>query len=116
MTFASSAFAKKTAPKATAFDVADRFFHLQPRDKQAEKILASGRNNPKVPDALPEFCLVTMFEDAKARELFCKYFDEEIRQYAADCYNSHGFTHNRRMYAVISITKVLEAVEASRGN
>ena len=116
MTFASSAFAKKIAPRSTDFDVEDEVFHLQPRDTQAEKILTSGRNNPKVPDALPEFCLVTMFEDAKAHDLFCKYFDEEFYQYAADCYNGHGFTHDRRMYSVVGITKVLEAVEASRGN
>ena len=92
-------------------------FYLQPRDKQAEKILNSGYNNPNLPSALlPEACLKAMFESSRTYGLFTAYFDAELYHYAASYYDSHVYGRNRPLYAVIGVTQVLEAVEISQRN
>ncbi len=93
-----------------------RVFHLQPRDLQAEKILALGQDNPNIPNGLPQACLKAMFESSRTYGLFTAYFDEELYRYAATYYDTHVFGRDRPMYAICGVTKVLEDVEISQRN
>ncbi|MBQ3443953.1 MAG: hypothetical protein IJG33_12005, partial [Selenomonadaceae bacterium] len=91
-------------------------FHLRPRDIQAEKILTSGRNNPNLPDELPDTCLKAVFESSRTFGLFTSYFDEELYHYAASYYDTHVFARNRPLCAIVGFTRVLEDVEISQRN
>ena len=91
-------------------------FNLQPRDLQAEKILAEGKNNPSLPSGFLENCLKATFESSKTFGLFTTYFDEELYRYAADYYDTHVFGRYRPMYSVVGVTKALEDVEISQRN
>ncbi len=91
-------------------------FHLQPRDTQAEKILALGRNNPAIPGGLPQACLKATFESSKTYGLFTSHFDEELYHYAASYYDTHVFGRDRPMYGIVGVAKVLEDVEISQRN
>ena len=58
-----------------------------------------------------------MFEASRTYRLFTKYFDEELYRYAANYYETHdSFTNERRIYAVVGVTRVLEDVEISQRN
>ena len=102
--------------RTTTDDVRRGRFHLQPRDMRAEKILASGRNNPNIPGGLLEKCLKATFESSRTHGLFTAYFDEELYRYAATYYDTHDFGHDRLMYAVTGVAKVLEDIEISQRN
>ena len=91
-------------------------FHLQPRNLQAEKILAESKHNPNIPGGLPETCLKAMFESSKTYGLFTAYFDEELYRRAANYYDTHIFGRERPMYAIVGVTRVLEDVEISQRN
>lgn len=91
-------------------------FYLQPRDLQAEKILVEGKNNPNIPGGLMGDCLKAIFDSSKAYGLFTTYFDEELYHYAASFYESQVFARERPMYSVVSVMKVVEAVEISQRN
>ena len=91
-------------------------FHLQPRDLQAEKILAEGKNNPSIPSGLPQACLKAMFESSRTYGLFTAYFDEELYRYASTYYEKRTFGRDRLMYSIVGVTRVLEDVEISQRN
>ena len=92
------------------------YFHLQPRDMQAEKILASGRNNKPIPNGLPEKCLKAMFDSSRTYGLFTAYFDEELYQYASFYYENTAVRRFRGIYPIVGVTRVLEDVEISQRN
>ena len=89
---------------------------MLPRDLQAEKILAEGKNNSTIPRALQEKCLKATFESSRTYGLFTAYFDEELYHHAASYYETHDFGRDRPMYAILGVTNVLEAVEISQRN
>lgn len=91
-------------------------FHLQPRDMQVEKILASGRNNKHTPSVLPEKCLKAMFDSSRTYGLFTSYFDEELYRYASSYYDTHIYGRSRPLYSIVGVTRVLEDVEISQRN
>ena len=91
-------------------------FHLPSRDTQTEKILSLGRNNPAIPEGLPETCLKATFESSRTYGLFTSNFDEELYNYAANYYDTHDFNRDRSMYAIVSAVKVLEDVQLSQRN
>ena len=102
--------------RITTDKIANKEFHLQPRDTHAEKILASGRNNPNIPNKLSEACLKAMFESSRTYRLFTACFDAEFYHYAASYYDTHIFARSRPMYTLCGVTKVLEAVAISQLN
>lgn len=81
-------------------------FHLQPRDSHVEQILSTGRNNPAIPNELPQACLKATFESSRTYGLFASYFDTEL----------YHTERNFHFYAIASIAKVLENVVCSQGN
>ena len=83
---------------------------------QAEKILAEGKNNPKLPDNLPEAYLKAMFDSSRTYGLFTTYFDEELYHFVANYYATQIIYPNRPVYAIVSITRALEDVEISQRN
>ena len=89
---------------------------MQPRDLQAEKILADSKNNPAIPSGLPATCLKAMFESSRTYGLFTTYFDEELYSYAANYYKTHDFGRERPMYAIVGVTRAIEDVEISQRN
>lgn len=91
-------------------------FRLQPRDLQAEKILAEGKNNPNILGTLPAICLKAIFESSRIYGLFTSYFDSELYNYAAVYYDNHIFNRFNYVTAVVGVTKVLEDVEISQHN
>ncbi|MBQ4494753.1 MAG: hypothetical protein II968_03195 [Selenomonadaceae bacterium] len=115
-----TAYAKKINEcfprKAVAEATGGGQFNLLPRDLQAEKILAEGKNNSTIPRALQEKCLKATFESSRTYGLFTAYFDEELYHHAASYYETHDFGRDRPMYAILGVTNVLEAVEISQRN
>ena len=93
-----------------------RGFHLQPRDLQAEKILAESKKNPNVPWSLPKVCLKAMFDSSRTYGLFTTYFDAELYRYAASCYESKNFGNTDHVYATVGTMRVLQDVEISQHN
>ena len=91
-------------------------FYLQPRDLQAEKILAERKNNLNIPGSLAGACLKAIFESSRIRGLFTTYFDEELYRYAAKYYETHVFNRNNYLVAIIGVTRALEDVEISQSN
>lgn len=75
-----------------------------------------GRNNPAIPEGLPETCLKATFESSRTYGLFTSHFDEELYNYAANYYDTHDFNRDRSMYAIVSAVKVLEDVQLSQRN
>ena len=89
-------------------------FHLQPRDLQAEKILAEGKNNSIIPGRLLQGSLKMAFYSSKTFGFFRSCFDDELYNYAA---NKIELSQNTAYaYSVLGVVKVLQDVEISNGN
>ena len=96
-------------PRRMIKDKADKgVFHLQPKDLQAEKIIAAGKNNPSISMDLTKTCFKAMFDSSRTYGLFTAYFDEELYRYAT--------VHIDYIIGVIGVTRVLEDVEISQRN
>ncbi|MBD3879960.1 MAG: hypothetical protein SR1Q5_09850 [Quinella sp. 1Q5] len=104
-------------PRRMTADKVDKgVFHLQPRDLQAEKILAEGKNNPSISMDLTRACLKAMFDSSRTYGLFTAYFDEELYHYATNYYATHAFGGIDYIIGVVGVTRVLEDVEISQRN
>lgn len=75
-----------------------------------------GRNNKKIPDGLPKTCLKAVADSAKTYGLFNAYFNEEFYDFAMSTYNGRDFGHERLLYAVVGVARVLESLEVSKLN
>ena len=89
-------------------------FHLQPIDKQAEKIFSSGKDNKGLPGLLLQDCQKAAFDSNKTYGLFSTCFSPELYHYAAAFYENHHKSF-REIYAVYGIAKVLEDTIISTG-
>lgn len=104
-------------PKDFATTTGRKYFHLQPRDLQVEKILSMGKNNPRIPDNLKfPACLKSMFESSRTHGLFTTYFDSDFYNYATSYYDTQVYYRFKFMDIVVGITKALEDVEISQCN
>ena len=106
----------RTAEKGKKHENGGGYFHLSPRDAEAEKILSLGKNNKGIPGKILENYLNAMFESSRTYGLFTSYFDAELYHYAANFYASKSFGRFRRTYSVWGIAEVLEDVEISNRN
>ena len=90
-----------------------KYFHLQPRDLQAEKILATGKNNPRLSEQLLRNFLKVAFDSSRTYGLFNTYFDEEIYHYAISRYEGGAYGFAQYLWPVLGINRVIEDVEIS---
>ena len=89
---------------------------MQPRDILAEKILNLGQNNKPLSSETTQAFLKAAFDSSRVHGLFESFFDIRLYRKALSFYKPNTFKHERPLYGVLGITRVLEDVNISQRN